>query len=189
MTELAPLNTAPLPVKLRIEDYLLLDPSDAFEAYRKAELIGGEIYFRNARHRPHARIKWRLFVAIAATLSAFDTGLEALVEASVAMPPDGAPEPDIVVTSDPEGGGLIPLASVRLIVEVPDTTLAYDTDTKCALYARDGVPEYWVADVEANVIHQLWAPEGEAYTQHRAVAFGERIEAVTVAIGFLTNTL
>ncbi|MBY0304326.1 MAG: Uma2 family endonuclease [Sphingomonas sp.] len=181
MTEMAPLNTAPLPVKLRIEDYLLLDASGAFEAYRKTELIDGEITFMNAQHRPHARIKSRLHVAIASALLQLDNGLEAIVEGSVAMPPDGAPEPDIVVTSEPEGEGLIPLESVRLIVEVSDTTLAYDTEIKRALYARNGVPEYWVANVEAKVIRQMWAPEGEAYAQACEVAFGERIEAATVA--------
>lgn len=90
MTEFTPLNTAPLPVKLRIEDYLLLDDAGAFDAYRKTELIDGEIYFMNAQHRPHARLKSRLFRLIADALDALDKGLEAIVEGSVTMPPHGA---------------------------------------------------------------------------------------------------
>lgn len=86
-----------------------------------------------------------------------------------------------MVTSEPEGKGLIPLGSVRLIVEVSDSTVAIDTGKKAALYARNGVPDYWVADVEAEVFHQFWAPDGNAYTHRRKVAFGEQIEAVTVA--------
>lgn len=181
MTEMALLNTAPLPVKLRIEDYLLLDASGAFEAYRKTELIDGEIYFINAQHRLHARIKSRLFRVMAAALDKLGVGLEAMAEGSVAMPPDGAPEPDIVVTSEPEGDGLIPLASVRLIVEISDTALAFDTKRKTALYARNHVPEYWIVDVEGATIHQMWGPETDGYAQCRAVAFGGRIEAVTVS--------
>lgn len=67
------------------------------------------------------------------------------------------------------------------MVEVADTTLDHDLGVKAQLYARAGIPEYWVADVAGKVIHQLWAPEGGAYAQRREVAFGTRIEAVTVA--------
>lgn len=42
MTEQLPLNTSPLRVKLRIEDYLLLDRAGAFDAYAKTELIEGK---------------------------------------------------------------------------------------------------------------------------------------------------
>ena len=61
MTEMVPLTTVPLPVKLRVEDYLLLDGSGAFDGYGKTELLDGEVVYMNAQHRPHARIKSRLF--------------------------------------------------------------------------------------------------------------------------------
>jgi len=180
MTELLPLNTSPLPVKLRVEDYLLLDESGAFDAYRKTELIEGEVYFMNAQHRPHARLKSRLHILMAAALQKIDANLEAVVEGSVAMPPNNAPEPDIVITSEAEGDGLIPFASVRLIIEVSDSTLAFDLDEKLKAYASAGVPEYWVADVNAKVIHQMWAPEGEAYTERREITFGEPVDATSI---------
>lgn len=179
MTEHMPLNNAHLPVKLRLEDYLLLDESGAFQDYAKTELIEGEIFFMNAQHRPHARVKTRLLVQIADSLRQIG-GLEAIVEGSIAVPPYSSPEPDIVVTSDPEGKGLIPLESVRLIVEVSDATLAFDTKQKARLYAANGVPEYWVVDVNAEVIHQLWAPGDDAYAEQREVAFGKRVEATTI---------
>ena len=181
MTEVLPLNTTPLPLRLRIEDYLLLDRSGAFDAYAKTELIDGEIFYMNAQHRPHARIKSRLYLAVTAALRASQSPLEALVEASIAVPDHGVPEPDIVLTGEPEGEGLVPLGSVALVIEVADTTLTNDLGIKARLYARAGIPEYWVADVEGKVIHQLWAPEGDAYAQRRGVAFGERIAALTVA--------
>ena len=179
MTEQLPLNIAPLPVKLRIEDYLLLDESGAFDAYRKTELIEGEVFFMNARHRPHARIKSRLHVLLAEALRSLG-GLEAIVEGSIAIPPINVPEPDIVVTSEAEGTGLIPLKSVRLIVEVADATLETDLSVKAAIYARHHVPEYWVVNVRAGLIHQMWAPAGEAYAERREVAFGATLEAATI---------
>lgn len=178
MTEQLPLNVAPLPVKLRLQDYLLLDETGAFDAYRKTELIEGEVFFMNARHRPHARIKSRLFRLIAEALDGSD--LEAVVEGSVAIPPVNAPERDIVVTSEAEGKGLIPLESVRLIVEVADATLKNDLSVKAAVYARHHVPEYWVVNLRERLIHQMWAPAGEAYAGRREVAFGGTLEAAAI---------
>ena len=166
--------------RLRVEDYLLLDNAGTFAAYAKTELLDGEIFYMNAQHRPHARIKSRLYEALREALRAIASPGEPLIEASIAMPDHSVPEPDIVVTDDPEGDGLVPLSSVRLVVEVADTSLAQDLGLKAALYAREGIPEYWVVDVNGRVIHQLWAPVGDTFGGRREHAFGARIEAETI---------
>ncbi|GAA0315558.1 Uma2 family endonuclease [Sphingomonas oligophenolica] len=180
MTELLPLNTSPLPVKLRVEDYLLLDESGAFEPYRKTELIEGEVYFVNAQHRPHALAKAELYDALRDSLRAMSSVLRPLTEASIALSAHDAPEPDIVLTNEPRGEGLIPVGSVALVVEISDTTVSSDLKRKAVIYARAGVPEYWVADVNTKLIHQMWAPADEAYAERREIAFGEPIDAATI---------
>ena len=190
MAEQLPLNTSPLPVKLRVEDYLALDDLGAFQDYAKTELIEGEIIFMNAQHRPHARVKSNLYLILAAALRDSHPELGALVEVSISAPPHNVPEPDIVGTSQPNGDGLVPLDSVKLIVEVADTTLRNDLERKAALYARLGVPEYWVADVNGRVIHQMWALRGEGYGERGEAAFGERIAAATIpGLALETNEL
>ena len=158
----------------------MLDRSGALNAYAKTELIDGGVYHMDAQHRPHARIKSRLYRLLADALDQQDGTLEAMVEASVAMLPNNVPEPDLVVTDAAEGDGLVPLTSVKLIVEVSDTSLITAMGSKASVYARHRVPEYWVVDLNGRVIHQMWAPEGEAYTEQRQLAFGERIAAATV---------
>lgn len=179
MTELLPLRESHQRVMLTVDDFLMLEGAGAFAHHKKTELIEGDIFFVNAQHRPHARIKSRLFRLLSEALD--DTGLEAIVEGSVGIPPHNVPEPDIIVIDDPDGEGLIPLASVKLVVEVADATLGFDMKRKLAIYARAGVPEYWVVDVNAEVIRQMWRPEAAAYAESRAVAFGAPIEAATVA--------
>lgn len=181
MTELPPIRESHQRVMLTVDDFLMLEGAGAFANYKKTELIEGEILFMNAQYRPHARIKSRLQVLMALALRQMDAGLEAIVEGSVGIPPHNVPEPDIVVIDDPDGEGLIPLASVKLVVEVADATLGFDMKRKLAIYARVGVPEYWVVDVNAEVIRQMWRPEGEAYAESRAVAFGTPIQAATLA--------
>lgn len=51
MTELLPLDTVSLPIRLRIEDYLLLDASGAFTAYAESESIEGVVFAINTRFR------------------------------------------------------------------------------------------------------------------------------------------
>lgn len=169
----------PRPVRLTVDDYLRIAASGALDAHGRTELIDGMILEVSPEHRPHARVKTRLAITLAHALEESDTGLSLLIEGSVAMPPSHAPLPDLV-TSEPDGEGLIPLSSVRLIVEVADSSLALDQGRKAALYAGNGVPEYWIVDVRAEMIHQQWAPAEEAYTERRSVKFGNGLDASTI---------
>ena len=61
-----------------------------------------------------------------------------------------------------------------LIVEVSDTTLAYDTTTKAELYATAGVPEYWVLDVTGRQLFVFRDPQPLAAALG-AVAYQSRV--------------
>lgn len=60
------------------------------------------------------------------------------------------PEPDIAIVRLPDTRYLqhhpYP-EDIYWLVEVADTTLTYDLDTKRTLYAESGIAEYWVIDV------------------------------------------
>lgn len=53
---------------------------------------------------------------------------------------------------------------VLLIIEVADSSLAYDRAIKRALYARHGIPEFWMVNLQANSVEVCRKPAGEAYT-------------------------
>lgn len=175
-----PLTAEPVRVRLNVEQFEMLDRSGSFRNNAKTELLDGTIYAVNAQYRVHARLKGQLFRALGDALAAAGFDLEVLSEVSVAMPPHGMPKPDLVVTSEPRGDGPVPLASVALLVEVADTSLDHDLGSKSAIYAANGVSEYWVFDVEGGVIHQLWLPSNGSYTQRRQMGMGDRIKAMTL---------
>lgn len=168
------------PIKLRIEDYLRLHEAGAFERYRKTELIDGAVYAMNPQHRRHMRIKSELAFRLRLTLEGMGSTLFVGTEGTVAMPPHDAPEPDILLTSEPEGDGPVPLSSVALLVEVADSSLDFDLEQLAAQYALHGVPEYWVVDAKALAIHQMWAPQPEGYGRREEVKLGKRIVAATI---------
>jgi Uma2 family endonuclease len=45
-----------------------------------------------------------------------------------------------------------------LAIEVADSSLRYDRDTKARLYAAHGVTEYWIVEVGAHRIHRFRDP-------------------------------
>lgn len=73
----------------------------------------------------------------------------------VALPPRNEPLPDVALLrprADDYRDSLPTAADVLLIIEVADTTLAYDRDVKIPLYARHGIPEVWLFDIQGRAL-------------------------------------
>jgi Uma2 family endonuclease len=179
MTAIQPVNV-PQPVKLTIEQFELLDRTGAFDGYAKTELIEGAIYAMQGQFRPHAFAKSELAYRLRRAVEEIGSELVPIIEVTVGMPPVSAPEPDIALTSAPRGEGYAPLESVALAIEVADSTASFDLEQKAPLYARHGIPEYWVVDIPARLIHIFWSPSPEGYREARAIDVGRRVASATV---------
>ena len=55
-------------------------------------------------------------------------------------------------------------ADALLVIEIADTTLDYDVRVKSPLYARHGVPEYWIFDLPARALRRFRKPRSDKYT-------------------------
>jgi len=79
-----------------------------------------------------------------------------------------------------------PIAGDALLaVEVADTTLRYDREVKIPLYARHGIPEAWLIDLEAKALYAFREPSAEGYRREAHItdlgAVGiERLPGVTL---------
>jgi Uma2 family endonuclease len=74
---------------------------------------------------------------------------------------------------------------VLLVVEISDSSLAYDRAVKRALYARHGIPEFWLVNVAANEIEVCRRPFGGQYASitrvgRDAILEPEQLPAVTI---------
>jgi Uma2 family endonuclease len=54
---------------------------------------------------------------------------------------------------------------VLLLVEVSDSTLAFDQGEKLHLYARYSVTEYWVVDVNKQLVVRYLDPTAQGYAR------------------------
>ncbi len=89
------------------------------------------------------------------------------------------PEPDIALVrwTAPGSGptGHATPEDVYLIIELADTSLAFDRGPKLARYAAAGIPEVWVANLRAREVTAYAEPSGSEYTSVRTYRVGESI--------------
>lgn len=87
------------------------------------------------------------------------------------------PEPDLVVAKYRDGcySDRHPYPEdVLLVIEVADTSLAYDRSAKVPLYAAAGIPEVWLVDIAQRQITVFAQPDGARFLQE-TVHVGEQV--------------
>ena len=173
--------SSPQPARFTVDEFLRMDMAGVFEGHGRTELIDGEIYVMNAQYRPHARIKAQFYDALRDGLRAIGSPFTAMIEVTVSIPTNGAPQPHIVATSEPDGEGPVPASSVALLVEISDSTLHFDLGKKAQIYAKAGIAEYWVVDIEGRRILCHARPGVDGYPEPVEVLFGDIVASTTIA--------
>ncbi len=98
---------------------------------------------------------------------------------------DSEPEPDLAIVRGPEDryAARHPTAAdIALLIEVADSSLEYDREFKGPLYARAGVPEYWIINLVDDRIEVYSQPDssvpGSRFSRRRDYTSGEVIPLV-----------
>ncbi|MEZ4220388.1 MAG: Uma2 family endonuclease [Polyangiaceae bacterium] len=96
------------------------------------------------------------------------------VQQPFAASDDSEPEPDLALVPPRRYSDCHP-DQAFLIIEVSDESLGYDRETKGALYAASGVPEYWIVDVRGRVVEVHDRPQGGVYERVQRFTAGDRL--------------
>ena len=134
-----------------------------FQPGDRLELIEGEIIDMSPIGRRHAACVRRLNNLLTLML-----GGQAVVDAQnpVVLGHLCQPQPDLAVfeyRDDFYAGGHPRSEDVVFLVEVADTSLQYDRDSKIPLYARYGIPEVWLVDLNSGTVEVYRDPTSEGY--------------------------
>jgi Uma2 family endonuclease len=89
---------------------------------------------------------------------------------------DSEPQPDILVVKPPleRYRERLPQAEdVLLIIEVADSTLAFDRSTKTELYAEMGIPEYWIVNLKKQQLEVNRNPDRDERFYREKLTLGE----------------
>jgi Uma2 family endonuclease len=144
----------------------------------RVELIDGELVAMTPIGPLHG--------GITAQLNAFfsqHTAGRALcwVQGPVAVRPETELYPDLALLT-PEPGFYRQRhpqpADVLLIIEIADTSAAKDCGVKVREYARAGIREYWVVDLEKRCVAVFREPAGDGFAVSNEYAAGEFISPV-----------
>ena len=158
-----------------VQEYHLMSEVGVFAEDDRLELIEGEIIQMAAIGTRHAACVRRLigqFRQIPEEIAILD------VQNPIQLTERTEPQPDVVLlqpradyyaTAHP-----IP-AEVLLLVEVSDSTVDFDRDVKVPNYARSGIREVWLWDLEANCLEVYRDAIANGYTSMQKLERGEQV--------------
>jgi Uma2 family endonuclease len=102
------------------------------------------------------------------------------VQTTLRLSPHNAPSPDIYVLAGGPPDGIVPAERILLVVEVADTSLRDDLTDSASRYARHGVRDYWVVDVNARRVLVHRDPKDGAYPLPVAIDANQTVQALLV---------
>lgn len=132
------------------EEYYRMAEAGIFAPDERVELIEGEIVAMAAQGSLHATA---VQLAPEALRVAFGGGFQVRSQLPLSLGAHSEPEPDAaVVPGAPRDYADAHPTMALLVVEVADETLAFDRGRKASLYAKAGIPEYWVLNLPERVL-------------------------------------
>ena len=166
--------------KFTVDEYFRMVEAGILQAKEKVELIEGEILIMAPMGPPHfggVTRHARVFISQAANR------FSVLVQGPVHLDEHTAPEPDIILAEFRDDDYSFAHATpedILLIVEVADSSLAYDREVKAHIYGRFNIPETWVLNLPGDCLERFTEPGPEGYGQHTVLRRGEKVKLVAL---------
>lgn len=156
-----------------IDEYVRMAESGILAHDERVELIDGEIVEMSPMGTPHVAFVVNLTHLL---VHAVGDHARVSVQLPVRLPPRSMPEPDLAVLRPRSYRQTGPSDDdVLVMVEVADTSLRYDRMVKLRVYARAGVPEYWIVDANAETLEIYRSPRGDSYEERHTPSRDDRV--------------
>lgn len=175
------MRTTPMEVKRRrftVHDYHRMGEAGILHEDDRVELIEGEIVEMAAIGTRHFSCVNRLN-----RLLVMSVGDEAVVSVQnpVRLNEHTEPQPDLAVIRPRDYRESLPEPDdVLLLIEVSDTTLAYDRGVKLSLYARAGIREVWIVDLPNVTIERYTGPSANGYQRADQARREQTLESIAL---------
>jgi Uma2 family endonuclease len=166
--------------RFSVEDYHRMAQAGILGEDDRVELIDGEIVDMAPIGPRHAGTVKRL----ADLLSGALRGRAILsVQDPVRLGERSEPQPDVALLrprADYYASGHPTAADVLLVVEVAETSADYDRQLKLPLYARHGIPEAWLVDLERTRVEVYRRPTAEGYGEVMTLGTGDALSPLAL---------
>ncbi|GAB4414258.1 MAG: Uma2 family endonuclease [Bacteroidia bacterium] len=154
--------------RLNIQQYHRMIETGVIPADSRVELIDGEVIHMSPKDSRHAACINKVSEWLGPLVTA--AGLHLRIQDPIHLSSSSEPEPDLVLVrrradfytdAHPQPG------DVLLLIEVADTSLAYDREVKGAMYATAGIDPYWIVNLREGMIEVYSSPTDGRYKQRR----------------------
>lgn len=185
-SEIAPARpVAPQPVRLRlpVDEYYkmyelgLIDVED----FEKSEIIDGELVRKMSIGDKHA---WLVkFLTKFFILNVPDSVLVG-GQSPLRIGDYDEPEPDIVLSdlTKYDGRRHPRPAETLLVIEVAESSLKIDRNTKLPLYAANDIPEFWIINIPDQIVEVYTNPEFGIYRTTEIFKTGDAIRSKVLSV-------
>ena len=161
--------------RFTVEEYHRMGEAGILGPEDRVELLDGEVVEMSPIGREHAACVARLDQYFQLRLQG---RVHVRVQNPVRLSDHSEPEPDVALVRPHEDfyvAGHPSPADVFLLVEVADSSLAYDRRTKVPQYAAAGIPEVWVVDLTTRTVEVFRRPGPKGYDECRRASIGDSI--------------
>lgn len=166
--------------RLTVTEYFRMGELGILAQDARVELINGEIIDMTPINSPHSGTVNHLNA-----LLVLAAGTQAIVSVQnpIILGEYSAPQPDLCLLKprDDHYKHSHPRAcDVLLAVEVADSSLSYDRDTKASLYAQFGIVEMWLIDISGGCLWRFLDVKDQAYNSVSVVDTESAVEPVSL---------
>jgi Uma2 family endonuclease len=161
---------------INVEQYHKMGAAGIFPDGARVELIEGEILSMAPMGIPHC---WAVAALNRALIeSPLGRHIFLLPQLPVTLSDITEPQPDLALARLPADRYRTAAATaedVLLLIEVADSTLSFDRQRKMPLYARHGIPEYWILNVRDRQLEVHHTPVEGSYATASVLLPGTRV--------------
>lgn len=161
-----------------VDEYMAMVDAGVFEARRPVELIGGYVVDMSPANPDHNYVIMRfneLFVPLMGSFKIW-------VQGTLRVDRRNVFDPDIMLLRPREQSYKLALptpADIALVVEVAGSSLGRDAGVKLPIYATHGIADYWIAELDREVLVVHRQPSGDKYGDIRELSGDATIAPLT----------
>ncbi|MEQ9300652.1 MAG: Uma2 family endonuclease [Cyclobacteriaceae bacterium] len=168
-----PIEKEPQLYQLSVEQYIQMIEMGLFHPELKTELIEGRLYRKGGIPERHAYCVNRLVSLLFRELTndEFDISVQNPIRLQ-----NSRPEPDLVIQTKAswEAGGDPKAEDISLVIEVAHSSLTFDREIKLPIYAKNGIKNYWIVNLESNQLEVYGLPSDGTYNEKKVYKPGEK---------------
>ena len=164
--------------RIRVNEYHRMIEAGILGEDERVQLIDGLLFAMTPQGRPHAFVIQELNRLL---VRALPDQFKVLTQLPLTLGDDSEPEPDLAVVKSQDAGSRTEHPTTALLViEVAGESLRFDRRSKAALYARAGIPEYWIVNLSEAAIEVSRSPDRTS-GEYRTSLVCRRGEILTAA--------